>query len=77
MHMFRAGELRAWLNHFNLNILQLSASNGLSIGWEMWLKEIRDELGKWEKLLKMELEACAEDSSLNMGTHIIAVAQKC
>ena len=77
MHLFRAGELRAWLKRFGLSILQMSASNGLSIGWQEWLKDIRDDPLKWGELLKMELEACTEESSLNMGTHIIAVAQKC
>jgi hypothetical protein len=76
MHLFRAGELKAWLKQFKLRILQMSAANGLSIGWEAWLKEIRDDPAKWEELLKMELEACAEESSLNMGTHILAVLQK-
>jgi SAM-dependent methyltransferase len=76
MHLFRAGELRAWLEQFNVRILQMSASNGLSIGWQEWLKEIRDDSAKWEELLEMELAACAEQSSLNMGTHIIAVVQK-
>ena len=77
MHLFRAGELRDWLQRFDLSILQMSASNGLSTGWQEWLQEIRDDPLKWGELLKMELEACTEESSLNMGTHIIAVAQKC
>jgi len=76
MHLFRAGELKTWLNHFNLRILQMSASNGLSTGWDAWLRENRDDQNKWEELLKMELEACAQECSLNMGTHILAVVQK-
>jgi SAM-dependent methyltransferase len=76
MHLFRAGELKDWLEQFNLKILHMSASNGLSIGWQEWLLRIRDDPDKWEELLKMELEACAEESSLNMGTHILAVVQK-
>jgi 2-polyprenyl-3-methyl-5-hydroxy-6-metoxy-1,4-benzoquinol methylase len=76
MHLFRAGELKTWLEQFNVRILQMSASNGLSIGWQEWLQEIRDDPVKWAELLEMELEACAEESSLNMGTHIIAVVQK-
>ena len=51
-------------------------SNGLSIGWDAWLRENRNDACKWEELLDMELEACAEESSLNMGTHILAVLQK-
>ena len=76
MHLFRAGELKAWLEQFNVGILQMSASNGLSVGWQEWLEEIKDDPEKWGELLKMELEACAEECSLNMGTHILAVAQK-
>lgn len=76
MHLFRAGELKAWLGQFPVNILHMSASNGLSIGWQEWLQEIRDDPDQWGELLKMELEACAEESSLNMGTHILAVVQK-
>jgi SAM-dependent methyltransferase len=76
MHMFRAGELREWLTQAGLAVVALSASNCLSIGWEDRLKEIRHDEEKWEELLRMELEACAEDESLNMGTHIIAVARK-
>jgi 2-polyprenyl-3-methyl-5-hydroxy-6-metoxy-1,4-benzoquinol methylase len=76
MHMFRAAEVREWLTQAGLAIVALSASNCLSIGWEDVLQEIRHDKEKWEELLRMELEACAEDGSLNMGTHIIAVARK-
>ncbi len=76
MHLFRAEELKVWLNQFNLNIVEMSASNGMSLGWDEWLREIRLEHQKWEELLNMELEACAEEGSLNMGTHMIAVLQK-
>jgi hypothetical protein len=51
-------------------------SNGLSIGWDAWLRENRNDPQKWEELLDMELEACAEESSLNMGTNIMAVVPK-
>ena len=54
----------------------MSASNGLSIGWDDWLRENRSEPTKWAELLNMEIEACAEEGSLNMGTHIIAIARK-
>jgi hypothetical protein len=76
MHLFRAGELREWLIQANLRIVAMSASNCLSIGWNDWLEEIRSDEEKWEELLRMELEACAEEGSLNMGTHMIAIAEK-
>jgi SAM-dependent methyltransferase len=75
MHLFRAGELREWLTKANMSIVAVSASNCLSIGWNDLLEEIRSDREKREELLRMELEACAEEGSLNVGTHIIAVAE--
>jgi 2-polyprenyl-3-methyl-5-hydroxy-6-metoxy-1,4-benzoquinol methylase len=76
MHLFRAAELRVWLNQANLTIVALSASNCLSSCWDDCLKEIRSDDARWNELLRMELEACAEPGSLDMGTHIIGVAKK-
>jgi 2-polyprenyl-3-methyl-5-hydroxy-6-metoxy-1,4-benzoquinol methylase len=76
MHLFRAGELRAWLAQAEMRVVAMSASNCLSLGWDEWLKEVRPDDEKWQELLRMELEACAEEGSLNMGTHIIAIAEK-
>jgi 2-polyprenyl-3-methyl-5-hydroxy-6-metoxy-1,4-benzoquinol methylase len=76
MHMFRADELKKWLQKNELEIVQISASNGLSIGWDDWLRDNKGDENKWKELLRMELEACAEESSHNMGTHIIAIVQK-
>ena len=75
-HMFRAGELHTWLAQANLKVLEMSASDCLSSVWEDKLSEVRADAGKWSELLRMELEACAEQGSLNMGMHIIAVARK-
>lgn len=76
MHLFRANELLRWLEQGGLTILDKSASNCLSLTWSEKLKEIRDEPAKWNELLRMELEASADEGSLNLGTHIIAVARK-
>jgi hypothetical protein len=76
MHLFRAHELLEWLEEAGLTILDRSASNCLSQTWNEKLKEIKDNAEKWDELLRMELEACAEDGCLNMGTHIIVVTQK-
>lgn len=76
MHLFRVQELLEWLEEAGLIILDKSAANCLSLTWNEKLKEIRDNAEKWKELLRMELEACAEDGCLNMGTHIIVVAQK-
>lgn len=76
MHMFRSKELTDWLTHAGLKILDTSASNCISLTWNEKLKQVRDNAEKWDELLRMELEACADDGCLNLGTHIIAVARK-
>ena len=76
MHMFRANELKEWLEQKDLTILDLSASNCISLTWDEMLAEVRDDAEKWNELLRMELEACAEGGCLDMGTHIVAVVRK-
>lgn len=76
MHLFRADELRVWLGRFSLELVDLSASNCLSLVWNDMLKGIRNDREKWDELLRMELEACSDPGCLNMGTHLIAVAKK-
>lgn len=75
-HMFRAGELRRWLTGVGLEILSMSASGCLSLCWNKGLEEVRQDAATWGELLRMELEVSSEAESLNMGTHLIAVAQK-
>ena len=75
-HMFRARELRSWLEQAGLQVLEMSASDCLSTAWGERLREIREDPEKWNELLRMELEACAEEGSLNMGMHTIAVSRK-
>lgn len=76
MHLFRAGEYRLWLQKSGIEILALSASGCLSIRWEELLKTIRQDEARWQELLRMELEASAEEESLSLGTHLISVARK-
>jgi 2-polyprenyl-3-methyl-5-hydroxy-6-metoxy-1,4-benzoquinol methylase len=76
MHMFRAGELAEWLQRNGLILLDRSASACLSLTWDTTLEQIKSDREKWAELLRIELEACADPGCLNMGTHIIAVAQK-
>lgn len=75
MHLFRSTEVGEWLERHDLHLLALSASNCLALGWEELLEEVKQDEEKWRELLQMELEACAEPGSLDMGTHLIAVAQ--
>lgn len=76
MHLFRSKELIDWLKQAGFEILDKSASNCISLTWNEKLKQVRDNAEKWNELLRMELEACADEGCLNMGTHIIAVARK-
>lgn len=75
-HMYRSSEFSSLLTQAGLEVLALSASSCLSIGWGALLAEIRDDLTKWEALLCMEVEACAEPGAVDMGPHIIGVARK-
>ena len=76
MHLFRARELLIWLEKAGLTVTDRSASSCLSLTWNESLKQIRGDADKWNELLRMELEACADEGCLNMGTHIIAIARK-
>ena len=76
MHLFRADELMNWLKRRNLELLDISASNCLSLAWNEMLNEIKHDAEKWKELLRLEMEACTETGCLNMGTHLIAVVRK-
>ena len=76
MHLFRASEFFRWLESAGLKILDRSASNCISLAWNETLKEIRDDSEKWNELLRIELEACADEGCLGLGSHILAVTQK-
>jgi SAM-dependent methyltransferase len=76
MHLFRAKELVKWLEQKRLKVLDLSASNCVSLNWNEALKQIRHDSDKWNELLRMEVKACADPGCLSMGTHLIAVAKK-
>lgn len=76
MHLFRANEFVKWLKESGLELVDLSASNCISLAWNESLKGIRNDHEKWNELLQVELEACAQDGCLDMGTHIVAVTRK-
>jgi 2-polyprenyl-3-methyl-5-hydroxy-6-metoxy-1,4-benzoquinol methylase len=71
-HMFRAEELRAFLNRPGLELLHLSASSALSTGKE---STVASDQPAWEALLEFEEAACADAGYLDAGTHIIAAAR--
>lgn len=76
MHLFRASELREWLQTAGLEVLDMSASGCLAVGRDESLVEIRNTPGKWQELLRMELEASASPGAVDMGTHLIAIGRK-
>ena len=75
-HMFRSPEFRSFLSQAGLEVLVISASTCLSIGWGALLEEIRDDPVRWQSLLSMEVEACVEAGAVDMGPHIIGVCRK-
>jgi SAM-dependent methyltransferase len=75
-HLFRASEFRKFLEHHNVRILNLSASNCVSTVWGDALKSLRSDQAQWNQLLRIELEACEQPGCLEMGTHLIAVIEK-
>lgn len=75
-HMFRAGELREMVSQAGLTVLAMSASNCVSTAQDAHLSQIKKDAGKWQEVLRMELEACREPGCLDMGTHIIVVGRR-
>ena len=75
-HLFRAGELRQFLEGCGAAVVEMSASNCLSSARGDRLDDARKDPDQWRQLLEMEIEACREPGCLDMGTHIIAVVRK-
>jgi ubiquinone/menaquinone biosynthesis C-methylase UbiE len=75
-HMYRAAELREFLEGAGVVIEVLSASDCLSATWAEPLRTLRRDQDAWQHLLEMELEACREPGCVDMGTHLIAVCRK-
>lgn len=75
-HLFRSGELRAWLEAHGLTVQRLSASNALTTAHHPGLDALKKDSKRWASLLQFEVEAAAQPGLLDMGTHLIAVAAK-
>lgn len=69
-HMFTSDELRELLERNGLAVRYMSASNALSTTWNELLEDERS----FRAVLELEREAARSPGSLDMGTHIIAVA---
>ncbi len=75
-HLFRAEELRRFLNEFMVDILDMSASNSVSASYGDRLSACTRDEGSWDELLQMELKASREPGCLDMGTHLLAAVVK-
>lgn len=72
-HMFRAAELRAFLERGELETLLLSASSAVTTGLDTSM--LSDEQ-RWPFLLEVESEACIQPGYVDAGTHMIAVVRR-
>jgi hypothetical protein len=74
--MFRAEELYRAAQKAGVEVVTMSASNVLSLGWEPFLPGSGGDPERLEELLRLELLACREEGSLDMGTRIILAGRK-
>jgi SAM-dependent methyltransferase len=72
-HMFRAAELRAFLDRPELTLEWLSASSALTTGLDSTV--LVDE-SNWSLVLDLEAMACREAGSRDAGTHLIAAVRR-
>jgi SAM-dependent methyltransferase len=72
-HMFRAAELRRFLDRPNLELLWLSASSAITTGLDPTI--VADEQS-WQLVLDLEAQACTEPGYLDAGTHLIAAVRR-
>ena len=71
-HMFRAAELRTFLERAGVELLWLSASSAITTGVEAG---VLADIQKWDMLLEFEMMACREPGYLDGGTHLIAAVR--
>lgn len=72
-HMFRAAELRVFLDRPELALEWLSASSAITTGLDSAV--LPDETS-WTLVLDFEVMACAEEGCLDAGTHLIAAVRR-
>jgi ubiquinone/menaquinone biosynthesis C-methylase UbiE len=75
LKMYRAKELKQLCQSHQCEIMEMSASNYLSLNRNEFLEEILTT-DAWASFLRWELDFCAEDGCLDGGTHIISVVKK-
>jgi SAM-dependent methyltransferase len=74
-HAFRGTEFRDLLERAGLEIEVLSAATSLSTAWRDRLDAVRTDPDRWDELVAMEIQACAEPGMVEAGRHMIAVAR--
>ena len=72
-HMFRADELRSFLDRPELALEWLSASSAITTGVDAAI--LPDE-SSWRLVLDFEAMACTQDGYLDAGTHLIAAVRR-
>lgn len=75
-HMFKWSELRELIGQFPCTIVDVSASNFLSMDHSVMINKIRKNTDIWNRFLKWELEFCKESGIIDSGTHIIVIVRK-
>ncbi len=75
-HAYRAAEFKEYIEETGAVIKDISASNCLSATWSDVLMAWHSDEETWKHLVELEIEACREPGCLDMGAHILAVAQK-
>lgn len=73
--MYKSSDLRRILIENGYDNIRLSASNALSLNQKEYLSKIMNDEEKWMEFLEVESVACRSDGCLDMGTHLIAVAE--
>ena len=72
-HMFRAAELRSFLDRSDLALEWLSASSAITTGVDA---AVLPAESSWRLVLDFEAMACVEEGYLDAGTHLIAAVRR-
>ncbi len=76
LKMYRYSEFKTLLSNHPCKLVTASASNCLSLRMDALMEEQMKNARVWERILAWELDYCAEEGTIDSGTHIIAVVQK-
>ncbi|MEM7102786.1 MAG: class I SAM-dependent methyltransferase [Bacteroidota bacterium] len=75
-HIYKSEEFRTILESANFEILELSASNCLSVRRAAELEDMQHDKAKWEYFIDLEIRACKSPGLVESGTHIIAIIER-